>query len=225
MNKKEYSHSENEFGMNYNVFYPDNYEDLPLIVYLHGAGERGEHISHIYLHAIPKLLAEGKEYPAVILCPQCPAFSVWDNVVDRLKGIIDSVVEEFNIKKDRIAITGSSMGGFGTWMMGVTYPTFFSGIAPIAGGGMSWRASKLKTTPVYALHGKEDTVVPIEYSRLMVEGVINGGGQARLAELDGWGHNDGINYAYSETDVIDWLIKQRRTNFDYVSEICEDMFW
>lgn len=224
MNIKDYSHEKNKFNMNYVVMYPDNYEALPLLVYLHGAGERGTDITHVYRHGIPKLISEGKEFPAVILCPQCPAFNVWDNVVDRIKGIIDSVAEEFGIKNDRIVITGSSMGGFGTWMMGLTYPTFFAGIAPVAGGGMSWRASKLKTTPVLAVHGDADETVPITYSRLMTEGVNGSGGSARLIELEGMGHNDGIDYAYRETELIEWLIAQRRTDFEYVAEICEDMF-
>lgn len=224
MNLKDYMYNENEFGMNYKVFYPDHYEDLPLIVYLHGAGERGTDSSHLYRHGIPKLISEGKEYPAVILCPQCPAFNVWDNIVDRVKGIIDSVAEEYHIKNDRIAITGSSMGGFGTWMMGKTYPMFFAGIAPVAGGGMSWRTPKLRTTPVFAVHGNQDDVVPFVYSQLMVNATNANGGRAELIELDGYGHNDGIDYAYRNTKLIDWLMNQRRTSFDYVPEVCEEMF-
>lgn len=224
MNIKDYMYNENEFGMNYKVFYPDTYKDLPLIVYLHGAGERGKNISHLYRHGIPKLIEEGKEIPAVILSPQCPEWCVWDNVVDNVKKIIDYVAEEFEIKKDRICITGSSMGGFGTWMIAETYPSFFAGIAPVAGGGMSWRTSKLYTTPVLAVHGGADTVVPIVYSQLMVDGVNNEGGNAELIELDNYGHDDGIDYAYRNTKLIDWLTKQRRTNFEYVPEICEDIF-
>lgn len=224
MNIKNCFYSDNKFGMNYFVAFPKEYEELPLIVYLHGAGERGKNIEHLYRHGIPKLLKEGKEYPAIILCPQCPEMYVWDNVVADLKGIIDSVVNECGVKNDRIAITGSSMGGFGTWMMGKTYPTFFSGIAPVAGGGMSWRTSKLVSTPVFAVHGTVDGAVPIVYSQLMVDGVNGYGGKATLLKLDDMGHNDGIDYAYRNTELIDWLIKQRRTNFDYIKEFCEDLF-
>lgn len=222
MNIKNYSY--NKFGMNYFVAYPDNYEDLPLVVYLHGAGERGKNIDHLYRHGVAKLIKEGVEYDAVILCPQCPEMYVWDNVVADLKGIIDSVVEDYGIKNDRIAITGSSMGGFGTWMMGKTYPSFFSCIAPVAGGGMSWRTSKLKTTPVFAVHGNKDGAVPIVYSKLMVDATNGYGGNAKLLELDGYGHNDGIDYAYRSTELMDILIKSRRTNFDYVPEFCEELF-
>lgn len=224
MNIKDSSCSQNEFGMNYRVFYPDNYEDLPLLVYLHGAGERGENFSHLYRHGIPKLINEGKEIPAVVLAPQCPAWCVWDNIPDRLKGIIDRVAAEFNIKKDRVCITGSSMGGFGTWMMGKTYPNFFAAIAPVAGGGMSWRCAKLCTTPVIAMHGSEDTTVQPVYSQLMVDGVNRDGGSAELTLLEGYGHNDGIDYAYRNTDLIDKLLGFRRTDFTRIPEVLEGMF-
>lgn len=224
MNTKEVMYNQNEFGMNYKVFYPDDYNDLPLIVYLHGAGERGTDISHIHRHGLPKMLSSGVQIPAVVLCPQCPAYFVWDNVAESLKEIIDAVAKEYKIKNDRILLTGSSMGGFGTWMMALTYPTFFAAIAPIAGGGMSWRASKLKTTPIYVMHGTKDLTVPPVYSKLMADAAKEAGADVKLLELDGYGHNDGIDYAYEQTDLIDWLLAQRRTNFDYVPEICEAMF-
>lgn len=218
MNVKDYTYDQNEFYMNYKVFYPDSYESLPLIVYLHGAGERGKKIDHLYRHGIPKLLDEGLEIPAVVLAPQCPEWCVWDNIVDRVKGIIDSVVREYGIKQDRISLTGSSMGGFGTWMMGKTYPDFFAGIAPIAGGGMSWRAPNLVSTPVLAAHGRLDDTVPIVYSQLMVDSLKENGGNAELIVLEGLGHNDGIEYAYRNTHVIQWLLAQRRTDFTPVPE-------
>lgn len=224
MNVKDYSYQENDFGINYKVFYPDRYENLPLLIYLHGAGERGEVSDHLYRHGIPKLIHEGLEIPAVVLCPQCPAWAVWDNVVDRVKAIIDRVADECSIQKDRICITGSSMGGFGTWMMGKTYPTLFAAIAPVAGGGMSWRAGNLRTTPVLAVHGTNDRDVPPIYSELMVNAVLKKGGSAELILLDGLGHNDGIDYAYRHTRLIDWLLSQRKKDFSPVAEYCSEFF-
>ena len=224
MNLTEKIYDNGKIKMNYGVYTPENYNELPLIVYLHGAGERGEEFSHLERHGISRLLSEGKEYPAVILTPQCPAQFVWDNVVTNVKEIIDTVVDEYGIKKDRISITGSSMGGFGTWMMGVTYNNFFAGIAPVAGGSMSWRMQNLKTTPVYAFHGDKDTLVPPVYSELCVNAVNANGGNAKLEILENYGHNDGINYAYEHTDLIEWLILQRRTDFSKVPEFCSHLF-
>ena len=141
-----------------------------------------------------------------------------------MKGIIDSVVQEFDVQKDRITITGSSMGGFGTWMMGKTYGNFFAAIAPVAGGGMSWRAANLCTTPVLAVHGDQDTAVPIIYSELMVDSVNAFGGRAELISLKGFGHNDGIDFAYRNTKLIEWLLEQRRGNFEKVSETYSEFF-
>ena len=225
MNVKDLVYEKCGFSINYKIFFNDNANgDLPLIVYLHGAGERGNNAEHLYRHGIPKLIKEGKNIDAVVLAPQCPALNVWDNIVDKVKDIIDTVAAEFKIKKDRICITGSSMGGFGTWMMGLTYPSCFAAIAPVAGGGMSWRSAKLAKTPILAAHGSADDVVPFEYSRLMTDAVNANGGSARLIKLDGLGHNDGIDFAYRNTEIIEWLIGQRRNNFDYVPEICEEFF-
>lgn len=197
---------------------------LPLLVYLHGAGERGTIHEHLYRHGVPKLIKEGARFNAVILAPQCPEWAVWDNVVDRVKLLIDETVMSLGIKRDRISITGSSMGGYGTFSMGIAYPTFFSGIAPIAGGGMSWRASRLIDTPVIAYHGEKDETVPPVYSRLMTDAVTKSGGKAELNILSGLGHNDGIDFAYRHTDMIERLILLRRTDFSRVKEPCEEYF-
>lgn len=206
------------FSMNYGVFYPENYKDLPLLIYLHGAGERGLEYDHLYRHGVPRLINEGREIPAVVLCPQCPADRVWDNVVTELKEIIDTVAEQFSIKPDRICLTGSSMGGFGSWMTALTFRNFFSAVAPVAGGGMAWRGEALKTTPVRAYHGDLDEPVPLVYSELMVNSVNEKGGSAELIVLKGFGHNDGIYHAYFETDLLDWLLSKRRTDFTPIPE-------
>ncbi len=224
MNREFFSGKETGL-MNYAVFYPhDREEDIPLLIYLHGAGERGETYEHLYRHGIPKLIGEGREYPAVVLCPQCPADAVWDNVVKDLKQIIDTVVLKFGIAHDRICLTGSSMGGFGTWMTALTYPNLFAAVAPVAGGGMSWRAANLRTTPIRAYHGVKDTAVPMIYSQLMVEAVNNKGGEAQLILLEDFGHNDAIDEVYRNTDVIPWLLSRRREDNTPVAEALSEWF-
>lgn len=223
MNFKFSSKKENGI-MNYGVFCPDDYTDLPLLIYLHGAGERGLKYDHLYRHGVARMIGEGKEIPAVVLIPQCPEEFVWDNVVESVKELIDTTANDYNIKPDRICITGSSMGGFGTWMMGLTYKNFFSGIAPIAGGGMAWRTANLKNTPVYAVHGSEDDPVKPIYSQMMCERVNAEGGNAKLLMLEGFGHNDGIYHAYYNTDVIEWLLACRRTDFNELPEAYSENF-
>lgn len=200
-------------------------EDLPLLVYLHGAGERGTKTEHMCRHGIPRLVTrEGLEIPAVVLCPQCPAEYVWDNVVREVKSVIDATVMRFSIRHDRISLTGCSMGGFGAWEMGMTYTGFFSALAPVAGGGRSFRAANLRTTPIRAYHGTADELVPVVYSTLMTESVLACGGYAELTLFPGLGHNEGIEYAYSHTDMIDWLIAQRRMDHTPVPEFLSEYF-
>lgn len=223
MNIKTYL-SDDENIMNYGVASPENFKDLPLVVYLHGAGERGKNFEHIYRHGIPKLIKEGKEINAVVLFPQCPAKFIWNNMVKELKSIIDSVTEEYGILKDRIVLTGSSMGGYGTWETAMCYPETFAAIAPVAGGGVIWRTGKLKNVPVLAYHGEIDSVVLPSQSEIMVEFTLKNGGTAELNILKGFEHNDGIDYAYRETTLIERLISYRKTDFTHVPEPCEEYF-
>lgn len=211
-------------NMNYGVAFPDNYKDLPLLVYLHGAGERGTNFEHIYRLGIPKLIKEGREIDAVVLFPQCPGPFIWNNMVKELKSLIDSVAEEYGVLKDRIVLTGSSMGGYGTWETAMCYPETFAAIAPVAGGGVVWRTKKLKDVPVLAFHGETDLVVPVSQSQVMVDYTVQNGGIAELNILNGYGHNDGIDYAYRETNLIERLISYRKHSFDHVFEPCEELF-
>lgn len=213
-----------EYSLGGLLFLPEDFKDAPLIIYLHGAGERGENVQHLYKHGIPKLIRKGREFPAIILCPQCPAEFVWNNVVRELKTMIDKVVEEYSVSPDRISITGSSMGGFGTFEMALTYTAFFAAAAPVAGGGLSWRAPNLRKTPILAYHGAVDTAVPPIYSELMVNSTNKSGGKAELTLLEGLGHNDGIDFAYRNTDLIEKLIIARRTDFEPVPEFLSSMF-
>ena len=159
-----------ERGIHFGVFSPDYCQaNLPLIVYLHGAGERGKNIEHLNRHGLAKLLKEGLEIDAVILCPQCPADCVWDNIPHELKNVIDMVADKYCVDMDKITVTGSSMGGFGTWMLGMTYPNDFAALAPVAGGGMEWRAPNLQTTPIRAYHGKKDGLVSYLRTEMMTE--------------------------------------------------------
>lgn len=215
-------------AMSYRVYTPVGEKgELPLLVYLHGAGERGDtpdKLDHILRHGIPRLIAEGKEIPAVVLCPQCPTNAVWDNIVFALGALIKKVATAYGILPDRILLSGSSMGGYGTFATALAHPTLFAAIAPVSGGNMSWRASNLKTTPVIAAHGACDTLVPPVCSELMVDAVNAAGGKAELLLLDGMGHNDAIDYAYRQTDLIDRLLSYRRTDFTPVPEFCHECF-
>ncbi len=213
-----------EEKMNYIVAHPEKYERLPLLVYLHGAGERGRNIEHLYRHGVARMIYEGHDIPAVVLCPQCPASFIWNNMVKELKALIDKVAEDYMVDRDRIVLTGSSMGGYGTWEMGMCYPETFAAIAPVAGGGVCWRVSKLKGTPVFAYHGDADTVVPFSQSEILVKTLEKSGGNVTLTNMEGQGHNDGIYNAYFSTDLVKKLLSYEKKDHSHVYEPCEEMF-
>ena len=188
-------------------------ESLPLIVFLHGAGERGDEPTELNkFYGIPRLFTEDPDFHGLrvlTVSPLCPNELVWNNLTLAVRELIEHVATECNVNRDAITITGCSMGGFGTWEMICAYPALFAAAAPICGGGLSWRCRELKEMPLRVFHGGVDSVVPLVYSELMVEAVNRAGGNATLTVFDGVDHNSWIN-AYRDTDVIEWLAAQRR---------------
>ena len=202
-------------GLNYWIYTPENVgEGKPLLVFLHGAGERGGDPEKVFRISLPKWLREGRWAPdAYVLIPQCPEGFDWNSQVERLKSVIDHAVEVLKSDKGRISITGLSMGGFGTWAMGIHYPAFFSAMAPVCGGGLSWRCPILKEMPIWAFHGEQDPVVPLRNSVEMVDAVNAAGGKARLTIMHTQAHGC-WDEVYGDSNVLDWLIAQKRTDFE-----------
>ena len=186
-------------------------ESLPLIIFLHGAGERGYDIEQVKMHGIPKLFAHDEDYHnlrVITLSPQCPPDKVWDHLAFELMELIEYIAAEYNADRSRISLTGLSMGGFGTWEMGLTFPGYFSALAPICGGGQSWRAPVLRNTPIRAFHGDADSVVPVSRTQEMIRAVENAGGNPSFTVFKNTDH-DSWTQAYESTDLIEWLAAQK----------------
>lgn len=206
--------SAREVKLNYIITAPDNYdpenESLPMIVFLHGAGERGNDPELLRRYGISKIFSADPQYKGmrtVTLSPQLTDSNItWNHVTDELMQLIEIIAEKYNINRDRITLTGVSMGGFGTWEMGMLYPDFFAALAPICGGGMCWRAGEIARAgiPVRAFHGADDNIVLPSYSSDMVNAVNAHGGNASLTIYEGIAH-DVWNTVYEQTDVIEWL--------------------
>ncbi len=187
-------------------------EFLPMIVFLHGAGERGEDLSIVNKVGLPKYFTADPDYKGlrvITLSPQCPDYTVWNDVSLQLFQFILKAAKAYNADMDRISVTGLSMGGFGTWEMVISHPDFFSAAAPICGGGMDWRIPSFLPTPIRAFHGDADPVVPVVYSRILCRAVNDRGGNAVLTEYPGCDH-DSWTAAYETTDVIEWLAASRK---------------
>ena len=185
-------------------------EKLPLIVFLHGAGERGdtpEELPLVRTHGIPKLLDDGCGVRCVAISPQCPKGGYWATKTESLLAFVDRMIETYNVDVDRVSLTGVSMGGFGTWFAALAAPDKFSCIAPVCGGGMPWAAPTLKM-PVRAFHGDKDTVVSPSQSIEMIDRLQQTNPDALLTLYHNVGHNS-WDYAYNE-GLISWLISNKR---------------
>ena len=195
------------------VTVPSDYkkeEKLPVILFLHGAGERGNDIEKLKVHGIPKLFAKDPDYHGlrvITASPQCPENNIWNQLTIPLMKWIDTVVEKYNGDRKRIAITGISMGGYGTWDVICTYPEYFCCAAPICGGGMTWRTGALNGKKIRVFHGLDDNVVPFSYSLQMVEAARKSGAEIDFFAYDKVGHNS-WETAYEHTDLIEWLAAQ-----------------
>lgn len=202
--------------MSYLLYLPEDYgktkKDWPLMVFLHGAGERGSNLDKVKVHGPAKLVDQGKELPFIIVSPQCPPGKWWPNFIEKVMALIDETVESYNVDTSRIYLTGLSMGGYGTWSIANTYPERFAAIAPICGGGMSFVAHNLVDTPVWAFHGAKDDVVPLSESQKMVDAVNAAGGRAKLTVYPTIEH-DSWTQTYENPKLYEWFLKHSRKSF------------
>ncbi len=183
-------------------------ESLPLIVFLHGAGERGDNIDTVRVHGIPKLFGADPDYHGlrvVTLSPQCPCGVVWNTVSTSLYELVMKIVEEYNIDRRHIAVTGLSMGGYGSWDFGIRHHDILSACAPVCGGGISWEVGELRGVPVRCYHGLADTVVPPTNTKEMARRLREAGGNVEEFYYEGVGHDSWV-IAYEQTDLIEWLV-------------------
>lgn len=156
-------HRLTDAGFAYAVRMPERmHAGLPMIIQLHGAGERGggEDLEKAEIHGLANILTETREEDCVLIEPRCPEGSFWVAMLPELKRFVCRMIEAYACDPDRVTLTGLSMGGYGTWFLAMAAPELFAAIAPCCGGGMPWNAEVL-TMPVWAFHGALDDVVPL----------------------------------------------------------------
>lgn len=179
----------------------------PLLLFLHGSGERGADLSKVKVHG-PLKPHEGRDdFPFVVVAPQCPEDQRWQ--ADALAALLDDVAIRLRIDLDRVYVTGLSMGGRGTWDLAMSYPERFAAIAPVCGGALPDRACALKDVPVRAFHGAKDNVVPLAESETVVEAVKKCGGTAELVVYPEANH-DSWTATYADPSLWEWLLSHRR---------------
>lgn len=198
--------------LHYLLYLPEGYDKdqtakWPMILFLHGAGERGNDLEMVKKHGPARLVAEGKQFPFIIVSPQCPGDGWWDS--DNLFLLLDELQEKYQVDKDRTYLTGLSMGGFATWDMASKQPKRFAAIAPICGGGMPFFAPQLKEVPIWAFHGAKDSVVPLKKSQEMVDAVKGAGGDVKFTVYPEADH-DSWTETYNNPELYDWFLKHKR---------------
>lgn len=198
----------------YLLYHPKDYDEKsyktwPLVLFLHGSGERGDSLGLVNKNGLPKLISEGKTYPFVVASPQCPTGRRWS--VDDLNLLLDELIKNNNIDRDRIYLTGLSMGGFGTWGLATRSPERFAAIAPVCGGGNPDMACQLKDIPTWVFHGAKDDVVFPYQSERMVEALKECGGNVKYTVYPEANH-DSWTATYSNPELYDWFLKHKKEN-------------
>ena len=213
----------------YNIFYPKSYGDekMPLILWLHGAGERGDDNVSQLIHIVPYLASSitQKRFPAVILAPQCAGDDYWSPIkrdewrvmsggkttpsMAACMELLDRILRDKRIDASRVYIGGLSMGGFGTLDLLARRPELFAAAIPVCGGADLENATKYSSVPLWVFHGVKDPVVPVDLSRNLVKVLEQAGGTPRYTEYPDGGH-DVWNMAIREPELLPWLFSQQR---------------
>lgn len=199
--------------LHYLLHLPPGYDDSgrwPLILFLHGMGERGDDLERIKVHGIPRVAEEKPELLArfIAISPQCPLSTYWTHELDELHGLLDHALEQYAVDPNRIYITGLSMGGFGTWFLGMSRPKRFAAMVPICGGSEPYGAQLIKDVPIWVFHGAKDRIVSPAESRRMVRALKAVGGNVKLTIYPDADH-DSWTETYNNPNLYDWLLQHQ----------------
>jgi len=205
----------------YQLHLPEGYDSKagkkwPTILFLHGAGERGDDIEKVTVHGPPMIVKNKSEFPFIVISPQCPAGERWQP--EQLIALLDRVSREHAVDRRRVYLTGLSMGGYGSWELGVRHHDRFAAIAPICGGGTTIeirlarrvKDHPLKSLPVWAFHGAKDSVVPLIESERMVDAFkAIGNESARLTVYPEANHNSWTE-TYDNPKLYEWFLSHSK---------------
>lgn len=212
-------------GLRYRIFVPRGVSCLkkaPLVMFLHGAGERGTDNAAQLVHGVPQIIgySERMGERAIVVAPQCPNGAQWVDVpwgapahtmspkpsvnMAKAMALLDSLVEQYPVDRDRVYVTGISMGGYGTWDAAQRRPETFAAAMPICGGGDIACAARLKGLPLHVVHGDADGAVPVKRSRDMTAAVKAAGGDVTYVEVPKAGH-DVWTRTYADDAVLKWM--------------------
>lgn len=198
----------------YQLFLPSGYQssgkaEWPLVIFLHGSGERGADVERVTVNGPPKIVADHPGTPFVLLTPLLEADGDWNTV--KLERLLTKLRRDLRIDQHRIYLTGLSRGGHASWRWAAERPDLFAALVPVAGRGDPAVACRLKDLPVWAFHGDNDDIVPPSGSFAMVEAIrsCRGAASPRLTIYPGTNHGSWVS-AYDDPALYRWLLEQRR---------------
>lgn len=195
------------------IRYPNEYREgqrYPLLLFLHGAGTRGDDIQKLITHPFFELTQGHKDYPFVTIVPFCME-NTWFDMWERLLQAVKKCAALPFVDSSRIYLMGASMGGYGAWQLAMSLPEYFAAMVPISGGGMAWNAKRLVNIPAWAFHKEKDPTVSLDESVKMVEAVNRAGGWAKLTVYPGEDH-DAWSDTFSNIEVFSWLLEHENKN-------------
>lgn len=198
----------------YVLYVPADYDPArpwPLILFLHGAGERGDDgLQPLGIGVGTAVMQSPARWPFLLLFPQCPTGVNWSSQEETLLAILDKTRQEYRVDTDHMYLTGISMGGYGTWSFGARHPELFAALAPICAGGDPESVSPLQGKPIWAFHGDQDGAVTPDKGQAMVDAALAAGADVKMTMYPDVGHNS-WDKAYREEGLADWFLSHTRT--------------
>ncbi len=195
--------------LDYLLYLPEKYQEKdawPVLVFLHGSGERGHDLELVKKHGPPKKIAAGHNDPFIVVSPQCPKYQRWQPVV--LDALLDDLIQNLKVDKRRIYLTGLSMGGQGTWDWAAYSPDRFAALVPICGRADRSAAELLAKKPIWVFHGAKDEAVPVSQSEKMVKELKKHGSNVKFTVYPKAGH-DSWTETYNNPALYEWLLEQK----------------
>ncbi len=189
--------------------------DRPLIVFLHGSGERGHDLGQVRRYGLPRYLEGGLEIPAYVVAPQCPPECRWGDLIEPLEGMVESLRRQLPISARGLLLTGFSMGGFGAWEWAIRDPSRFAALVPVAGSGLAdgdfvlpGDPCVLRELPVWIIHGAADRHVPVRGADECAEALAACSGNHRYTRFPDADHGETCSRAYSDPRLYEWMMQR-----------------